>query len=114
MARGSTPFLNAALTDTAVLVKTGKVSLSSFFLYNGSNATVFIRCFDAAAASDVTLGTTTPDYVFAATTVQFSQGQFYKPIQFTKGLVVGAVTTAADSGHVAPNVAAVVNLALTE
>ena len=114
MARGETPFLNAALTDTPVLVKTGKVSLSSYFIYNGSNAAVFIRCFDAAAAADVTLGTTTPDYVLGAKTVEFVQGEFGKPLQFTKGLVIGAVTTAADSGHVAPNVAAVVNFGLTE
>jgi hypothetical protein len=109
---GAAPFLNAALTDTPVLVATDKISIASFFIFNPSNASAYVRCFDAAAAADVTLGTTTPDYVFGCTTVQFAQGSYEKPIQFTKGLVIGAVTTAADSGHTAPSSAVVVNLGL--
>ena len=110
---GSAPFLDAAVTDTAVLVKAGYIMLASYFIYNPSNAVAFVRLFDAAAAADVTLGTTSPAYVIGAKTVEFEQGSYDKSMQFTKGLVIGACTTAADSGHVAPSVALVVCLGLS-
>jgi hypothetical protein len=111
---GAIPFLNGALSDTEVLVFAGRISMASFFIYNGSNAAAFVRLYDAAAAADVTSGTTTPDYVLGSATVTWAQGCFCKPIQFTKGIVVVASTTAVGSGHTAPNVALVVNLGLNQ
>ena len=110
---GSSPFLDAALSDTAVLVKTGKVGLASFDVYNPSNAVAFVRFYDAAAASDVTIGTTVPVYVVGAKTVEFASGRFTRPIQFTKGMVIGGVTTFADSSHTAPSSALNVCLGLS-
>lgn len=109
---GAAPFLNAALVGTVVLVQTGNVGLASFFLYNPSNAAVYIRLYDAAIDTDVTNGTTVPVYVLAANTLVWAQGSFDKPIQFTKGLCAVACTTAVDSGTTAPNVGAVLNLGL--
>lgn len=109
---GAAMFLNAALVGTVVLVKTGAVAMSSFFLYNPSNAAVYIRLYDAAIDTDVTNGSTVPDYILAANTLVWAQGQFSKPIQFTKGLCAVACTTAVGSGTTAPNVGAVVNLGL--
>ena len=111
---GAIPFLDGALTDTAVLVFAGRISMASFFIYNPSNAAAYVRVFDAEAAADVTLGTTAPDYVLGANTETWAQGSFEKPIQFTKGIVIGACTTATGSGHTAPNVALVVNLGLNQ
>jgi hypothetical protein len=111
---GAAPLVDAAVTDTPVLAMTGRIAMSSFFIYNPSNAAVYIRLFDAAAASDVTLGTTAPDYILGCNTTEFAQGQFSKPIQFTKGLVYGACTTAAGSGHTAPNVVVLLNLGLNQ
>lgn len=111
---GSIPVLDGALSDTEVLVFSGRISLANFFIYNGSNAAAFVRLYDAAAAADVTSGTTVPDYVLGANTVTWAQGCFCKPIQFTKGLVMVASTTAVGTGHTAPNVALVVNLGLNQ
>ena len=112
-AQGSTPYLNAAVADTPVLVKAGKIALASFNIYNPSNANAYVRFYDAAVATDVTAGTTVPDYVVGGVTLGFIHSGFSRPIQFTKGMVIAAATTAADSGHVAPNVALVVALGLS-
>lgn len=112
-AQGSAPHLEGAVSDTPILVKTGKISLSSWFMYNPSNAAAYIRFFDAVAAADVTLGTTTPDYVVGCDTLKTAHAGYSRPLQFTKGLVIGACTTAVGSGHTAPNVDIVMSLGLT-
>ena len=109
---GSTPNFQSALTDTAVLVKTGKVSLTGFFQYNSGNAAAYIRFFDAVAASDVSLGTTACNYAIGAAATNYSQGQFCRPIQFTKGMVVAACTDVVTANHIPPNATQIVTLAL--
>jgi len=111
---GSAPNFQSALTDTAVLVKTGKVSLCGWFQYNAGNAAAYIRFFDAAAAADVALGTTACDYAVGSATVNFSQGTFCRPLQFTKGMVVAACNDVVTANHVAPNATQIVTLALGE
>jgi hypothetical protein len=109
---GAAPFVDAAVTDTPVLASAGPIGLASFFIYNPSNAAVYIRLFDAALAADVTLGTTVPNYILGCNTLEWAQGQFSKPIAFSKGLVYGGVTTAVGSEHTAPNAAVLVNFGL--
>ncbi len=109
---GSAPSFTTAMTDTAVLIKAGKVSLAGFFQYNAGNAAAYIRLFDAAAAADVTLGTTACDFAIGAAATSYSQGQFCRPIQFTKGLVAAACTDVVTANHTAPNATQIVGLAL--
>ena len=111
---GSTANFQSALTDTAVLVKAGKISLAGWFQYNAGNAAAYIRIFDAAAATDVTLGTTACDYAVGAAATNFSQGTFCRPLQFTKGMVVAACTDVVTANHTAPNATQIVTLALGE
>jgi hypothetical protein len=109
---GSAPSLQIGITDTAVLVQTGRISLTGFFQYNSGNAAAYIRFFDAAAAADVTLGTTACDYAVGAAATSFSQGSFDRPIQFTKGLVIAACTDVVTANHAPPNATQIVALAL--
>lgn len=108
---GSAPYFASSLDeDPAVLVKAGKISLCGFFQYNPGTAAAYIQFHDAAAIEDVTVGTTTPIFATGAAATSFSQGQFCRPIQFTKGMVIVCTSTPTGSG--APNAANHVSLAL--
>jgi hypothetical protein len=111
---GSTPSFTIAMTDTAILIKAGRVSLSGFFQYNAGNAAAYIRLFNAAAAADVTLGTTVCDFAIGAAATSYSQGQFAKPLQFTLGMVAAACTDVVTANHTAPNATQIVGLALSD
>jgi len=100
MGSKSAIYKNAALTGTAILVKTGPCSLNSYHIFNTTTAECYVQFFDAAAAADVTVGTS-PTFVLgipAETAAGLGSGAccaIPKVIQFTLGLVV-ASTTAAD------------------
>lgn len=111
---GSWPSVQLAITDTAVLVKAGKTSLTAWTQSNTGNAVAYVRIFDAAAAADVALGTTACDYFVAAAATSFSHGSFPRPIQFTKGVVIAACTDVVTANHTAPNATQNVALALGE
>lgn len=107
------PFYAENLADTVTEVQTTTTLLYSYDCHNIDNAQAFIQCFDVSDADDVTLGTTTPDYVIpvpAAGTgneTGDSRLSFSRPLLFTNGLAVAATT--ASSG----NTAADVDVALT-
>jgi hypothetical protein len=71
-----------------ILVQTGDTLLYAIDLTNGVAAITYIQCFNKAALSDVTLGTTTPDAVFSIAASATDMKHFPKPIKFDKGLCV--------------------------
>ena len=103
MSSKSTVFCDSALTDTAVLAKTGLCSLTSYHIFNTTAAELYVMFYDAAAAADVNLGTTVPTFVLgipAETAAGLGSGacvSLDKPIQFTLGIVIGSLT--AITGH---------------
>lgn len=60
MSKASIPLLDLTADETLTLVKTGYTLLHSFELENIDTAKRYIQFFDAAAVSDVNLGTTVP------------------------------------------------------
>ena len=102
---GSAIYSNVALTDTAILVQTGKCSLTWYHIFNTTAAECYVHFYDAAAAADVTLGTPVPTFVRgipAEAGAGLGAGAccaLPRPAQFTKGMVVGSLTTAGDTSH---------------
>ena len=90
-----------ALADTVVLIKGGGGVLKGYVASNIDAADAFVQCFDAAAATDVTLGTTPPalplpipagDATLRGHAIEDIPGGGFA---FTNGLCA-AVTTTAD------------------
>lgn len=92
---------NDALTSTAILLKTGPCSLCGYHIFNTTTAEAYVQFYNAAAAADVTVGTTVHDFVLgipAETAAGLGSGacrSLFRPLQFTKGIVVASTTAAA-------------------
>jgi hypothetical protein len=92
---GADPILAAGVNASKTLVKAGTVKLGGYHLLNTTAAVAYLQIFDAAAAADVTLGSTTPTLslglIASGGAVLAPSG--WKGIQFTKGIVVAGTTT---------------------
>lgn len=104
-------YLDTSADETLVRVKAGRGHVDKIRCYSLDTADLFIQCFDAAATTDVTLGTTTPTAVFgvpaangAGTLRGFLLEDFDSDdLQFQLGLVVAVTTT--PTGNTGPTVA---------
>lgn len=91
-----------SLTDvggTAVLAQKGRVQLVAVRAFQaGLAADAYVQLFDAAAISDVTVGTTKPTWVvmtdFGAGEVSGGDGLPTHGLIFERGIVVASTTTA--------------------
>jgi len=98
MARCAKNYFATALDESPlILVGVGPLELSDFFVYNNDSAAGFVQFFDAAAAADVALGTTVPDFVVGVAATSWAQGSMV-PRMFSKGIVIGFATTATGNG----------------
>lgn len=90
--------VNDDLDDApGILVKTGNTLMYGYELHNVAGADTFVQCFNAAALGDVTLGTTTPDYVIPVAANGIKGKSLSKPLIFTSGLCIFSTTTTAGS-----------------
>lgn len=85
---------------TLVLAQKGRLAITAVRLFTDSAAAdIFLQMFDAAQESDVTLGTTIPDWVVtidsAASPVSSGDGLPTHGLVFSKGLVIASTTTPA-------------------
>lgn len=99
--------IKANNVTSPVLIKPGRCIITAARAFiDTAAADIFLQMFDAASASDVTLGTTLPDWVVtidsAASPVSSGDGLSTNGDVFYKGLVIactstpiGAVTAAA-------------------
>ena len=80
---------------TAQLVRTGQMIVRTIQGRNSTAALAFIQMFNAAAAADVTVGTTVPRWVIPvlASSVNEHSGIPDAGMQFPLGLVVACTTT---------------------
>lgn len=80
---------------TAVLMQSSLVTLVAIRAINTTAAVAFVQLFDAAAASDVTVGTTIPTWVVKSEASELSIGDGLPDhgLVFTRGLVVASTTT---------------------
>jgi len=80
--------------DPKLLVKTGEALLYGYHFKNTTAAAAYVQLFDAAAITDVTVGTTVPNLSLGlAASAQETLG-LVKPIKFALGIVAAATTTA--------------------
>lgn len=86
-----------SLGATAVLIHGGAIILTAAQAINTTSADAYLQLFDAAAAADVTVGTTIPDWVvmsdFGAGLVSASDGLPTDGLSFRLGLVAASTTT---------------------
>ena len=102
------------LSNTAVLVRTGSGRITTMELRNINTADAFVQFFDAAAAADVTVGSTSSIPFFipgsdgtnrSSNAKDFGDRGFF----FRKGLVIAATTS--ETNGTAPSSA--ISLTLT-
>lgn len=88
----------AGLADTCVLIHTGQTLFYAIHVVNRTSATAFVQFFNAAAITDVTLGTTTPVMSLG---IHGSTNEFIhmpKALNdFPLGLVVASTTDVGDA-----------------
>ena len=85
---------NNSVTSAALCV-TGQVWVKGIHDINTTASTAFVQLFDAAAAADITLGTTVPTYVVrsAATSCSDPHNIPSHGLLFRLGVVVACTTT---------------------
>lgn len=88
-----------SLTGTATLIRTGQVFVNFLTAVNTTGSAAYIQLFDAAAAADVTLGTTVPTLVFkSAASDPMDPPHFPEDgVRFVNGVVAASTTTATGS-----------------
>ena len=99
MAKASIPLFDATADETVTLVKAGYTLLHGFEIENANTTKMYIQFFDAAAATDVTLGTTVPNATYYIPpgdgTENGVRGKDYanSPSRYGKGLCYAITTT---------------------
>ena len=112
-ARGSTPYFNGSLSNTAVQVTAYPTRIFWCHFINPNTTDIFIQVFDKLAA-DVTVGVTVPNqsWIVPGGTGASNRGafeeQFSFPIQMITALSIAATTTPTGAG--APASASISNL----
>ena len=90
----SLPHFSSVVDDSpGILVQTGKTLLYGFSIVNSGAAATYLQLHDAAALTDVTLGTTVPTYVIAIAASAHKDRSLCKPLYFSLGLVMFSTTT---------------------
>ena len=86
-----------SLGATATLIQKGPVCVTAVKAINTTGADAYIQLFDAAAAADVTVGTTVPDWVvlsdFGAGLTSLGDGLPTDGLLFKLGVVAASCTT---------------------
>jgi len=95
----SSLLVNAVTAKT--LVKSNAGNLYGIHLYNPNTSAVFVQMFKASSTGAVTLGTTTPDFVWVIPPASVLDKDMTIPVAFTTGLVYAVTTTA--TGSTAPS-----------
>lgn len=107
---GAHPVFYPAVTGKT-LVRSGPIQLCSFNIDNETGGNAYLQMFDAASITDVTLGTTLPDRSFIIRGNGTAQNAYsVNPLNFLKGLVIAATTTA--TGSTLVNTGIVANLGI--
>ena len=93
-------FFNRAVTNTLILVATGRVTLVGWLLSNHSTA-AYLKLYNAAAITDVTLASAVPDKILPIPTgpggLFFLSNEDKFQQNFSLGLVIAVVSTLTES-----------------
>ena len=98
-----------SLTSTAVLAYKGRCQVTAVRQFiGGLAADAYVQLFDAAAVSEVTVGTTVPKWVvmtdFGAGEVSGGDGLPTHGVIFERGVVAASTTTSTGNGTVTTHV----------
>lgn len=106
------PFRQVAVVATAVLVITGNQALVGWNLINPITTSAYLKLYNAAAAIDVTVGSTIPVMTLlipaSGTFWQSNEDQFQ--VAFPLGIVIACTTGIADSDTASPGTGCYVQL----
>ncbi len=103
-------YFKSDLSSTATAVRTKRTLVKKIFAMNVNSTDAFLQIFDAAAAADVTLGTTTPAQSYlipkgdGTARGAHSVGLPDEGLPLDNGLVIAATTTVASSGAPSSNI----------
>lgn len=86
------PIIKDSVAGTALLVRAGKIEVGVVEAINTTAAAAYLQLFDAAAAADVTPGTTLPRYVLKSAANDPAASSLEGWV-FQLGLVVASTTT---------------------
>ncbi len=98
---GCTVFRSLDLDETEEEVKATGGNVYGYFIYNNSASTMYLKFYNATAAS-VTVGTTTPVMTFPIPAGSAANVGFPYPVSFSTAITVAVVTGVADSSTGAP------------
>jgi hypothetical protein len=87
------PIIKDSVGATALLVKSGKITVDMVHAVNTTGAAAYLQIFDAAAAADVTVGTTLPMIVVKSAASDPAE-ILLDGCVFQLGVVVASTTTA--------------------
>jgi hypothetical protein len=96
-----TAVVSSAANATPVLARKGPAFLQSYHLANLSAATRYVKLYDAAAAADVTVGTTVPVLIIPIGAAPAMAVDSMLELHFKLGIVWAVVTGAGDSNTTA-------------
>lgn len=107
---GGTIYSNPTLDESGVQVVGAPVLLFNIMGYNSGGSVSFLQFFDALLA-DVTVGTTTPDFIVPLPATGGYDSALTLPESFRTGIVIAC--TATPTGNGAPAADALVKLSYT-
>lgn len=101
------PFFDESVTGTAELLKAGGTYLTKINVENTDTTKAYLQLFDAAALTDVTLGTTAPTYVIPIPASGLVIDDHANGLRFSLGVVYAVTTT--PTGNTAPGAVSVLS-----
>ena len=109
-------FRNVAVSNTAILVRTGSNLLVGWNLINTNTTNSFLKLYNAAAAADVTVGTTAVvrTLLIPASGTVFLSNEDKFQVGFSLGIVAAVVTGIADNNTTAPTIGCYVEILYNE
>lgn len=105
-----TPKYNVDVDETADLVFGGECEIAGGSVSNAHSAMQFLKLYDAAAAGDVTVGTTVPKITIAVPPAGAVQ---LWPMGFANGIVAACTANAADNDTTEPTGVCVLSLSIS-
>jgi len=88
----SLPYFDGDGNNTAQTLNVGRTHLHKIIVENPNSATAYVQIFDALAA-DVTVGTTTPDYVIPVLGNSGTVDDYIPSLRFKTGVTYACTTT---------------------
>lgn len=101
MGLNTSVYRNVDLDQTKRQIKAARGEVFGWSIFNDSSASLFVRFYDAPAAS-VTVGATVPKLTIGLEAGRCTDVEWTNPIEFASGITVACTTGATDADTGAP------------